>query len=245
MFGWWAGFRLRGARHVAGLVLVPVRWRPARRLWRCARPNWPRPRPDHLRSCAIVAIPLLRPVLQPYDRHCRSRSGRGADQHGSAWRHPRISIDQRRCCASPSFSPFRDSDLGLVKAGTRQEFQMMVVAIVLVVFNVVFWTLFEQAGSSLTLFADRNTDRASSASFTLSAGSDAEFQSDLRSWFWRRLFSIALELAGETGHRAVAFRSSSRRADPRRRGLPLPGLRHEASPAPISRSPLWGSRASI
>jgi POT family proton-dependent oligopeptide transporter len=37
---------------------------------------------------------------------------------------------------------------------------MMVAAMVLVVFNVVFWTLFEQAGSSLTLFADRNTDLA-------------------------------------------------------------------------------------
>lgn len=34
----------------------------------------------------------------------------------------------------------------------------MIVAIVLMVFSVVFWTLFEQAGSSLTLFADRNTD---------------------------------------------------------------------------------------
>ena len=44
--------------------------------------------------------------------------------------------------------------------GSRVEFQMMVSAIVLVVFNVVFWTLFEQAGSSLTLFADRNTDLA-------------------------------------------------------------------------------------
>jgi POT family proton-dependent oligopeptide transporter len=44
--------------------------------------------------------------------------------------------------------------------GTRQEFQMMVCAIVLIIFNVVFWTLFEQAGSSLTLFADRNTDLA-------------------------------------------------------------------------------------
>ncbi len=44
--------------------------------------------------------------------------------------------------------------------GSRQEFQMMVCAMVLIVFNVVFWTLFEQAGSSLTLFADRNTDLA-------------------------------------------------------------------------------------
>ncbi len=41
--------------------------------------------------------------------------------------------------------------------GSRQEFQMMVAAMVLIIFNVVFWTLFEQAGSSLTLFAERNT----------------------------------------------------------------------------------------
>ncbi|HKC02510.1 MAG TPA: peptide MFS transporter [Sphingomicrobium sp.] len=41
--------------------------------------------------------------------------------------------------------------------GSRSEFQMMVAAMVLIVFNVVFWTLFEQAGSSLTLFAERNT----------------------------------------------------------------------------------------
>jgi POT family proton-dependent oligopeptide transporter len=43
--------------------------------------------------------------------------------------------------------------------GTREEFHMMVVAVILTVFSTVFWTLFEQAGSSLTLFADRNTDR--------------------------------------------------------------------------------------
>jgi POT family proton-dependent oligopeptide transporter len=41
--------------------------------------------------------------------------------------------------------------------GSRKEFQMMLAAMVLIVFNVVFWTLFEQAGSSLTLFAERNT----------------------------------------------------------------------------------------
>jgi proton-dependent oligopeptide transporter, POT family len=44
--------------------------------------------------------------------------------------------------------------------GSRQEFQMMVAAMVLIIFNVCFWTLFEQAGSSLTLFAERNTDLA-------------------------------------------------------------------------------------
>lgn len=45
-----------------------------------------------------------------------------------------------------------------IMVGTRAEWQMMLAAIVLIIFNVVFWTLFEQAGSSLTLFASRNTD---------------------------------------------------------------------------------------
>ncbi|MGC6328848.1 peptide MFS transporter [Rhizorhabdus sp. FW153] len=60
--------------------------------------------------------------------------------------------------------------LWALKAGNKVEFQMMVAAIVLIVFNVVFWTLFEQAGSSLTLFADRNTDLSIFGIFTMSAG---------------------------------------------------------------------------
>jgi POT family proton-dependent oligopeptide transporter len=54
--------------------------------------------------------------------------------------------------------------------GSRQEFQMMCAAMILIVFNVVFWTLFEQAGSSLTLYADRNTDLSVFGLFTISAG---------------------------------------------------------------------------
>ena len=60
------------------------------------------------------------------------------------------------------FFTFLASVIGIpiwaARSGTRAEFEMMVAAIILIVFNVVFWTLFEQAGSSLTLFADRNTD---------------------------------------------------------------------------------------
>jgi POT family proton-dependent oligopeptide transporter len=40
----------------------------------------------------------------------------------------------------------------------KVEAHRMIVAVILTFFSVVFWTLFEQAGSSLTLFADRNTD---------------------------------------------------------------------------------------
>jgi len=46
---------------------------------------------------------------------------------------------------------------------------------VLIIFNVFFWTLFEQAGSSLTLFADRNTDRSVFGLFSLSAPQTQNF----------------------------------------------------------------------
>ncbi len=59
--------------------------------------------------------------------------------------------------------------------GTKQELEMMLAAMVLIVFNVFFWTLFEQAGSSLTLFADRNTDRSVFGLFSLSAPQTQNF----------------------------------------------------------------------
>ena len=79
------------------------------------------------------------------------------------------------------------------RRATRREFQMMLAAMVLIIFNVVFWTLFEQAGSSLTLFADRNTDlvdlrpvhasrpaqtQSSTPLFIVAAGADDEHPVD-------------------------------------------------------------------
>lgn len=64
-------------------------------------------------------------------------------------------------------------------AGNRTEFQMMMAAMVLVTFNVIFWTLFEQAGSSLTLFADRNTDLSVFGLFSLSAPQTQNFNSKI------------------------------------------------------------------
>jgi POT family proton-dependent oligopeptide transporter len=46
----------------------------------------------------------------------------------------------------------------------------MIVFIILCFFNIVFWALFEQAGSSLTLFADRNVDRNIFGWFEMTAG---------------------------------------------------------------------------
>jgi len=67
--------------------------------------------------------------------------------------------------------------------GSRQEFQMMLAAMILIVFNVVFWTLFEQAGSSLTLFADRNTDLGVAGGWSISAG---------QTQFFNAFFIVAL-----------------------------------------------------
>lgn len=50
----------------------------------------------------------------------------------------------------------------LISAGLKEGkilTDRMIVLILLMFFNIVFWACFEQAGSSLTLFADRNVDR--------------------------------------------------------------------------------------
>lgn len=49
------------------------------------------------------------------------------------------------------------------------ERSRMIVALVLIIFSVLFWTLFEQAGSSMTLYADRNTDLTISGDFRMNA----------------------------------------------------------------------------
>jgi POT family proton-dependent oligopeptide transporter len=46
----------------------------------------------------------------------------------------------------------------------------MIIFIILCFFNILFWALFEQAGSSLTLFADRNVDRNLFGIIELTAG---------------------------------------------------------------------------
>src|SRR6478672_7627305 len=84
--------------------------------------------------------------------------------------------------------------------GTRTEAQMMTAAMVLIVFNVFFWTLFEQAGSSLTLFADRNTDRSVFGLFNISAPQTQNFNpicivllAPVMSWLWTGLAKRGLE----------------------------------------------------
>jgi POT family proton-dependent oligopeptide transporter len=86
------------------------------------------------------------------------------------------------------------------KAGTRAEAQMMLAAIILVVFNVTFWTLFEQAASSLTLFADRSTDLTLFGVIHMSAPQTQNFNpitivffAPIMSWLWTMLARFGRE----------------------------------------------------
>jgi POT family proton-dependent oligopeptide transporter len=118
------------------------------------------------------------------------------------------------------------------KVGTRVEFQMMLAAIILVIFNVTFWTLFEQAASSLTLFADSNTT-LHLFGFFVSAPQTQNFNpitivifAPILSWFWLWLakrgwepsiqvkFGIALLLVG-FGFVILAWSKSTAGADAR------------------------------
>ena len=47
----------------------------------------------------------------------------------------------------------------LLHGSTREEAQQIAVIIILCVFNIFFWVGFEQAGGTMTLFADKQTDR--------------------------------------------------------------------------------------
>ena len=95
---------------------------------------------------------------------------------------------------------------------------------ILIVFNVFFWTLFEQAGSSLTLFADRNTDRSVFGLFSLSAPQTQNFN-PISIVIFAPLMSMLVDSAGQARARAVDPGQVLDRLDGRRRRLPVPGLR--------------------
>jgi POT family proton-dependent oligopeptide transporter len=82
--------------------------------------------------------------------------------------------------------------------GNRQEWQMMLAAIILIVFNVVFWTLFEQAGSSLTLFAARNTELSVFGLFEISPA-QTQFFNAIFIVMLAPLFSLMWQALGRRG----------------------------------------------
>jgi POT family proton-dependent oligopeptide transporter len=65
----------------------------------------------------------------------------------------------------------------------------MLVMIILFIFNIAFWACFEQAGSSLTLFADRNVNRVIFG-YEISAGTTQFFKSKHTNEIWTWYYAV-------------------------------------------------------
>ena len=83
-------------------------------------------------------------------------------------------------------------------AGGKVLTHRMIIFVIFMFLNIIFWALFEQAGTSLTLFADRNVDRNLLGFWEMTAGQTQFFNpffimtmGSLFSWLW-----IVLEKKG-------------------------------------------------
>ncbi len=161
--GWWAGFALAAGGMMVSWMLIQFDGgkldgfgdRPA---------DAPLNRDIVIYVGALLAIPVVYFLFTNLMSYVRPEAGSGIVGY----------IATLPIMGKIMFGTFLVSVPGILiwsyLKGSKQEFQMMLAAMVLITFNTVFWTLFEQAGSSLTLFADRNTDLSVFGLFSISAG---------------------------------------------------------------------------
>ena len=166
--GWWAGFGLAAG----GMLLAAALFQfdGGRLEGYGERPEGADPSRDLLiYGCAILAVPAVYFLFTNLMNSTPPEPGSGIVGY----------VMSLPLMGQVLFLTFLISIPGILiwsfVKGSRQEFQMMLAAMVLIVFNVVFWTLFEQAGSSLTLFADRNTDLHITSNWSISAGQTQSF----------------------------------------------------------------------
>jgi POT family proton-dependent oligopeptide transporter len=148
--GWWAGFGLAAAGMACSWLLF--QFDGGRLAGYGERPeNAPKDRDWWIYGGALVAVPVVIFLFWNLMNYVAPPPGSGVIGY----------VMSLPIMGKFLFGTFLISVPGILVwsflKGSRAEFQMMVAAMVLIVFNVVFWTLFEQAGSSLTLFAERNT----------------------------------------------------------------------------------------
>jgi proton-dependent oligopeptide transporter, POT family len=223
MWGWWAGFGIVVIGMLIGYALI--QFDGGRLSGYGEPPN--RDGPDRsllIYVLSILSVPLFWLVFRNVMNAPEAAAGSGV------WGY----ILATPFLGKVLFLAFLAAVIGIpiwsYKAGTRVEFQMMLAAIILVIFNVTFWTLFEQAASSLTLFADRNTT-LELFGLHISAPQTQNFNpitivifAPILSWFWVALakkgwepsiqvkFGIALLLVG-LGFVVLAWSTGTANAD--------------------------------
>ena len=225
LWGWWAGFAIVVVGMLIGYALMQF---DGGRLAGYGEPP-KRDGPDRaplIYVLSILSVPLFWLIFRNVMNTPEAAAGSGL------WGY----IVATPFLGKVLFLTFLAAVIGIPiwswKVGTKVEFQMMLAAIILVVFNVTFWTLFEQAASSLTLFADSNTT-LHLFGFFVSAPQTQNFNpitivifAPILSWFWLWLakrgwepsiqvkFGIALLLVG-LGFVVLAWSKSTAGADAR------------------------------
>ncbi len=158
LFGWWTGFLLAALGMLVAWALFQF---DNGKLKGYGEPpeNASQSQTMSIFIGAIIAVPLMWFLM--YNTMMTAEAAAAAAKEGGGVLNYLSSLP---ILGKSLFVVFLAAVIGIpiwaIFAGTREEAQKMLVAVVLVVFSVVFWTLFEQAGSSLTLFAERNTDRS-------------------------------------------------------------------------------------
>ncbi len=222
-FGWWAGFGIVVVGMLIGYALIQF---DGGRLAGYGEPP-ERAGPDRamlIYILSIASVPLFWLIFRNVMNTPEAAPGSGV------WGY----IVATPFLGKVLFVTFLAAVIGIPiwswRVGTKVEFQMMVAAIILVIFNVTFWTLFEQAASSLTLFADSNTT-LELFGIPISAPQTQNFNpitivlfAPVLSWLWLRLakrgwepsiqikFGIALLLVG-LGFVVLAWSAGTANAD--------------------------------
>lgn len=191
-FGWWAGLSLAGVGMLISYALI--QFDGGRLDGYGERPESAKNRDIAIYVGALVAVPVFVFLFSNLMSASEAEAGSGFIGY----------LVSLPLMGKLLFGTFLIAVPGILAwsyaKGTRQEAQMMTAAMILIVFNVFFWTLFEQAGSSLTLFADRNTDRDVFGLFSLSAPQTQNFNpisivvfAPLMSLLWLGLAKRGLE----------------------------------------------------
>lgn len=190
-FGWWAGFALAAAGMLFSWTLIQF---DGGKLDGYGEPPAGKDRSLGIYAAALIGVPVFYLLFVNLMNASPPEPGSGILGY----------IASLSLMGKLLFGTFLVAVPGILiwsfVSGDRREFQMMLAAMVLIVFNVVFWTLFEQAGSSLTLFADRNTDLSIFGLFSITAPQTQVFNAlfivllaPVMSIVWTRLAARGLE----------------------------------------------------
>jgi len=166
-FGWWAGLSLAGVGMLISYCLI--QFDGGRLAGYGERPQHAPNRDLIIYACALLAVPVFVFLFSNLMNATEAEPGSGFIGYLASLPLMGKLLFGTFVIAVPAILAWSFAK------GTKTEAQMMTAAMILIIFNVFFWTLFEQAGSSLTLFADRNTDRSVFGLFTLSAPQTQNF----------------------------------------------------------------------